>query len=89
MTAPGPASRDQSDVLRSAVAHAERELALIDTPPTLRAAWVSLVDALALEPKPELRDCPACGNSCRRAATRCGYCWVALVSETHLPGAPP
>ena len=47
-------------------------------------------DALALDPKPELRDCPACGNPCRRAATRCGYCWVALVSETHdLPGARP
>jgi hypothetical protein len=89
MTTPQPVSKDTRDVLRGTVARVERELALVDIPPALRAAWVSLTDALALGPTPELRDCPACGNVCRRAATRCGYCWIALVGVTDLPGVRP
>ena len=26
-----------------------------------------------------LRDCPACANTVRAAATRCGYCWRPLT----------
>ena len=29
-------------------------------------------------PPSELRDCPACGRSIRKAATLCGHCWTKL-----------
>lgn len=46
----------------------------------LRASWGKLVEFLALGPAPEMRDCPHCGRSGMRAATRCGYCWEKLPS---------
>jgi hypothetical protein len=45
----------------------------------LASSWAELVELLALGPTPERRDCPVCGNSGLRAATRCGYCWTKLV----------
>jgi hypothetical protein len=45
----------------------------------LRPSWVQLVQALALGPEPELRECPHCKHTGMRAATRCGFCWAALA----------
>ena len=45
----------------------------------LRASWGALVDVLALGPAPEYRECPHCGTTGMRAATRCGHCWEKLV----------
>ncbi len=70
--------------LRTLVGKITRELDHLP-PPTgtqvaaLRTCWVELVDALALGPAPELRDCPSCGKSGMRAATRCGFCWTKLA----------
>lgn len=56
----------------------------------LGATWARLVEVLALGPAPELRDCPHCGTTGMRAATRCGKCWAKLVpphadSRTRAP----
>lgn len=65
--------RDVSRVLHDAsprdVQRAER----------LAASWARLVEALSLGPAPDLRQCPYCGATGMRAATRCGYCWKKLV----------
>jgi hypothetical protein len=53
----------------------------------LRASWGKLVEVLALGPAPELRDCPHCGTTGMRAATRCGKCWAKLVPPTAFPSA--
>jgi hypothetical protein len=45
----------------------------------LVASWAKLVDFLALGPAPDLADCPHCGASGIRAATRCGQCWAKLT----------
>jgi hypothetical protein len=45
----------------------------------LIASWARLVELLALGAAPLLRQCPRCGNSVRRAATRCGHCWSSLA----------
>jgi len=45
----------------------------------LASSWAELVELLALGPTPERRECPTCGNSGLRAATRCGYCWTKLL----------
>jgi hypothetical protein len=42
----------------------------------LKGAMAKLVEALALGPEPETRDCPKCGRKGMRAATVCGYCWT-------------
>lgn len=42
-------------------------------------SWSALVDVLSLGPAPELRECPECGRSGMRAATRCGFCWAKLT----------
>lgn len=78
-------SRDPRDVARDAMVRVEEQLALTTTSPALKEAWAALVGALALGPAPELRDCPACGKSGMRAATRCGYCWVALTPPADAP----
>jgi hypothetical protein len=52
----------------------------------LAIAWAELVRLLSLGPAPEVRECPSCGRSGMRAATRCGYCWTALPP---LPAAAP
>ena len=70
--------------LRSIVGDIERELvnasAQLGTPAvaSLLASWHDLLNTLALGPAPQLRDCPVCGTSGRRAATRCASCWSTL-----------
>ena len=44
----------------------------------LQAAWAQLVELLAPQLAPEVRQCPTCKHSCMRAATRCGHCWATL-----------
>lgn len=44
----------------------------------LERHWGALVEFLALGPAPELRECPRCGVSGMRAATRCGSCWAVI-----------
>jgi hypothetical protein len=74
------------DGVRAAVEAMDREVASLGTGVAdasgvkeLRASWGKLVDVLALGPAPELRDCPHCGTTGMRAATRCGKCWAKLV----------
>jgi hypothetical protein len=69
---------EASDVLRDAVERVGELVAAPGTAAGLREAWDRLTVALALGPRPEQRDCPFCGKSGMRAATRCGYCWSAL-----------
>lgn len=64
--------------LRTIVAVIEQEIAREPPMPALRAAWTELVEALALGPAPETRECPTCHGIGMRAASRCGHCWVAL-----------
>ena len=52
-------------------------------------AWTKLVHFLALGPAPELRDCPHCGASGMRAATRCGHCWNVLIPPQHAANPRP
>jgi hypothetical protein len=76
--------------VRSAVEKMGREVSLVAGPAgaggELDVAWGRLVDALALGPAPELRNCPHCGAEGMRAATRCGNCWADLTPPA--PGAP-
>jgi hypothetical protein len=74
------------DGVRAAVEAMDREIASLGTRGAdaagmkeLRASWGKLVDVLALGPAPELRDCPHCGTTGMREATRCGKCWAKLV----------
>jgi hypothetical protein len=76
------------DGLRGFVDGVERDVVQVSqgaSPPDkasvdrLVRSWGRLVDFLALGPAPELRDCPHCGASGMRAATRCGRCWQKLV----------
>jgi hypothetical protein len=48
----------------------------------LASSWAGLVELLAVERAPEVRECPICRNICRRTATRCGYCWNNLSPVT-------
>jgi hypothetical protein len=64
--------------LRAIVATIDKEIVRVPPTDELRAAWVELVDALALGPAPETRECPSCHRIGMRAASRCGFCWVAL-----------
>jgi hypothetical protein len=66
--------------LRATLTEIERELTQLEpaATSTLREAFAHLVVQLALGPEPEMRLCPVCGSACRRAATRCGYCWASL-----------
>jgi hypothetical protein len=64
--------------LRAIVALIDQELGQAPPTPTLRAAWSELVEVLALGPAPETRECPRCHKIGMRAASRCGYCWIAL-----------
>jgi hypothetical protein len=77
--------RDPRDVARAALLRVEEQLAMANCSAGLREAWTALVEALALGPAPELRDCPSCGNTGMRAATRCGSCWVALHPPDDAP----
>ncbi|MBF5045469.1 hypothetical protein FGE12_23885 [Aggregicoccus sp. 17bor-14] len=52
---------------------------VLEEPQRLLTAWAALVEGLGLGPEPEQRECPHCGHTGMRAATRCGYCWLALV----------
>lgn len=86
--------------LRTVIAAIDRELSLLPpsegdgvaaTQPLLRS-WAELVDLLALGPAPETRECPICGHTGTRAATRCGNCWNKLsplaAAANDAPGAP-
>jgi hypothetical protein len=80
------------DGVRAAVEAMDREMASLGTGVAdaagvkeLRASWGKLVDVLALGPAPELRDCPHCGTTGMRAATRCGKCWAKLVPPPANP----
>jgi hypothetical protein len=44
----------------------------------LTVSWTRMTALLALGTAPELRQCPRCGSSGMRAATRCGSCWASL-----------
>ena len=80
---------DSRGALRAAVALVEKELLVENGSLALRGAWRHLVETLALTPAPELRECPSCGMTGMRAATRCGYCWTALepLVAAPAPGA--
>jgi len=73
--------------LRATVARIERQISslprwVIDdesSRDSLLAAFGDLVEQLALGPEPEVRQCPSCGHTGMRAATRCGYCWTPLA----------
>jgi len=66
--------------LRATIASIERELLLLDHPPTdLLSSFVDLVDQLDLGPEPEVRQCPVCQHTCRRTATLCDHCWTTLT----------
>jgi hypothetical protein len=41
--------------------------------------WTAVVGLLALPLAAPLRDCPQCHRPGFLAATRCGFCWVALT----------
>jgi len=69
---------ETGDVLRDAVERVDELVAAPGSPAGLREAWGRVTVALALGPRPEWRECPFCGKSGMRAATRCGYCWRAL-----------
>ena len=82
--------------LRATVTTIEREIARLpepvahidgDSPPNgLAAACADLVEQLALDPEPEVRECPVCQHIGMRAATRGGYCWTKLVPPTGCEG---
>ena len=65
--------------LRAIVAVLDREMVQGPPTPALRATWAELVDALALGPAPETRECPSCHTVGMRTASRCGQCWAALA----------
>ena len=65
--------------LRTLVAAIEEQFATVPPPEQLRAAWAEMVGVLALGQAPELRTCPACGESGMRVATRCMRCWSPLA----------
>ena len=87
----GPDSRRTR--LRDTVAKMQRELSRLPrwvddhdgttSPDGLLASFADLVDQLALGPEPEVRECPVCGHTGMRAATRCGYCWTRLTPRQH------
>ncbi|HXU81635.1 MAG TPA: hypothetical protein VN914_09580 [Polyangia bacterium] len=89
--APFDPSESERVSLRIVVTDIERELSCLtrEAPvaehrsavDALTASWARLVQLLALGVAPELRQCPHCGNSGMRAATRCGHCWAALTPE--------
>jgi hypothetical protein len=83
-------TRDSRADVRGAVALVEKEfLAENGSSAALRRAWRGLVELLALMPPPELRECPSCGMTGMRAATRCGYCWTALKPLAAAPAPGP
>lgn len=68
--------------LRTLVAGVEHELTLLPTSDAtsgLRAAWLTLVQTMALGPSPLTRVCPKCGGIGMRDASRCGSCWTNLT----------
>jgi hypothetical protein len=55
----------------------------------LRASWTELVAVLALGPAPETRQCPVCGGTGMRTASRCGQCWAKLEPLAAVTDAAP
>jgi hypothetical protein len=86
--APFDPSESERATLRIVVTDIERELSCLGRQASatehqtaigaLTLSWARLVELLALGLAPELRQCPRCGHSGMRAATRCGQCWSAL-----------
>jgi hypothetical protein len=82
----------RSDGLRPIVENLDREMSRLLARPgsdttALLSSWAELVEFLALGPAPELRECPFCGSSGRRGATRCGTCWKKLDPSAALASA--
>ena len=75
--------------LRAIVAVIDQEIVRVPPPPAFRAAWTELVDALALGPAPETRECPTCHGVGMRTARRCGRCWTALAPLPPLSDGAP
>ena len=83
--------------LRDTIATIERQISRLPAAPggdggarsELMASFGTLVEQLALGPEPEVRQCPSCGRTCMRAASRCGHCWTRLMplGERDLPDA--
>jgi hypothetical protein len=76
------------DSIRAQVDH---ELALLPIPITTegnealaeqRAYWLELKQLLALQPVPDLRECPTCKHIGASSAARCGYCGSLLSAST-------
>ena len=87
----GEGESRQNANLRPVVAALDRQISRLagGTPTETRTAigelllsWAELIELLALGPAPELRQCPVCKHRGMRAATRCGFCWAALVPLT-------
>lgn len=72
--------------LRAIVAVLEREIVQAPPSPALKATLAELVDALALGPTPQTRECPACHGTGFRTASRCGQCWAALAPLAAVEG---
>ena len=77
-----------TDGVRKAIEAVDREVARLaahtstDDAPTLnqlQTSWGTLVELLALGPRPDRRACPHCGSIAMLDATRCGRCWMELV----------
>ena len=89
--APFDPSESERVNLRIVVSEIERELSCLarNAPAAehraaisaLTASWAQLVGLMALGVAPARRQCPSCGNSGMRAATRCGSCWASLTPE--------
>jgi hypothetical protein len=45
----------------------------------VRTSWRDVVEILGLGPVPEIRQCPRCGATAMKAATRCSNCWSSLT----------
>jgi hypothetical protein len=82
--------------LRALVATIDREITELPVagagnPATvgLRASWTELVAVLALGPAPETRQCPVCGGTGMRSASRCSQCWAKLEPQDAVASAAP
>jgi len=86
---------DALDSLRTIVAATELEISRLpqttdgkEANKDLRASWSALVKVLALEPAPEMRQCPSCKSMGMRDASRCGNCWAKLEPLAKHAAAP-
>jgi hypothetical protein len=88
--APFAPSENDRATLRIVVGDIERDLACLASQASpaahqaalgaLTASWARLVGLMTLGLAPQTRECPRCGASAMRDATRCGSCWSALAA---------